>query len=69
MPATHRRAAQKGIPKRVRAVGTATFRDVRDGRKFLRRAQSNLGHEIETLPGKEEARLIYLGVAAQPWRR
>ncbi|MEZ5975821.1 MAG: Ppx/GppA phosphatase family protein [Planctomycetota bacterium] len=54
----------KGIPKhRVRAVGTATFRDVRDGRKFLRRAQSNLGHEIETLPGKEEARLIYLGVA------
>ncbi len=54
----------KGIPKeRVRAVGTATFRDVRDGRKFLKRAQKNLGSEIETLPGKEEARLIYLGVA------
>ncbi|HPF13818.1 MAG TPA: Ppx/GppA phosphatase family protein [Planctomycetota bacterium] len=54
----------RGIPdNRVRAVGTATFRDIRDGRRFLRRAQANLGHEIETLPGKEEARLIYLGVA------
>ena len=54
----------QGIPKhRVRAVGTATFRKVRDGRKFLKRAQQDLGHQIETLPGKEEARLIYLGVA------
>lgn len=52
------------IPKhRVRAVGTATFRNVRDGRYFLKRAQRCLGHKIETLPGKEEARLIYLGVA------
>ncbi|MFT4649204.1 MAG: exopolyphosphatase/guanosine-5'-triphosphate,3'-diphosphate pyrophosphatase [Glaciecola sp.] len=48
---------------RVRCVGTAIFRDMRDGRNFLARAEKCLGHEIETLPGKEEARLIYLGVA------
>ncbi len=54
----------KGIESnRVRCVGTAVFRDVKDGRRFLIRAEENLGHEIETLPGKEEARLIYLGVA------
>ncbi|MDF1836791.1 MAG: exopolyphosphatase, partial [Planctomycetota bacterium] len=54
----------EGIPKNcVRCVGTAVFRDVKDGREFLTRAEENLGHEIETLPGKEEARLIYLGVA------
>ncbi len=54
----------RSVPKhRVRAVGTATFRKVDDGRYFLKRAQRCLGHKIETLPGKEEARLIYLGVA------
>ncbi len=53
-----------GIPvHHIRCVGTAAFRDVEDGRDFLTRAESCLGHEIETLPGKEEARLIYLGVA------
>ncbi len=50
-------------PRQVRCVGTAAFRDVNDGRSFLTRAEESLGHEIETLPGKEEARLIYLGVA------
>ena len=49
-------------PERVRAVGTATFRKIR-GRTFLRAAENALGHEIEVLPGKEEARLVYLGVA------
>lgn len=49
-------------PERVRAVGTATFRKIR-GREFLRSAERALGHEIEVLPGKEEARLVYLGVA------
>ena len=53
-----------GIPKdRLRAVGTATFRRIRDGGVFLERAGDALGVPIEILPGKEEARLIYLGVA------
>lgn len=50
-------------PERVRSVGTATFREVRDQGRFRMRAEAALGHPIEILPGKEEARLVYLGVA------
>ena len=50
-------------PKRVRAVGTDTFRRVKQPRDLLARASSVLGVPIEVLPGGEEARLIYLGVA------
>lgn len=54
----------KAVPKeRIRAVGTATFRRVRDGGAFLRLASEALGAPIEILPGREEARLVYLGVA------
>ena len=47
----------------VRVVGTNTLRQVRDGGKFLRQAQAALGHSIEIIAGREEARLVYLGVA------
>ena len=47
----------------VRAVGTNTLRQVRDGGAFLRAAEGALGHPIEVIAGREEARLIYLGVA------
>ncbi|MBK9387783.1 MAG: exopolyphosphatase [Planctomycetes bacterium] len=50
-------------PQQVRAVGTSTLRRISDGRAFLRRAEAALGHHIEVIPGTEEARLIYLGVA------
>lgn len=50
-------------PSQVRAVGTSTLRRISDGRAFLRRAELALGHHIEVIPGTEEARLIYLGVA------
>ena len=50
-------------PERVRAVGTNTFRQARNLRPFLQQAERALGHEIEVIPGREEARLIYLGVA------
>ena len=54
----------QGIPRgRVRAVGTATFRKLRDRGAFLRRASDALGVEIEIVSGTEEARLVYLGVA------
>jgi exopolyphosphatase/guanosine-5'-triphosphate,3'-diphosphate pyrophosphatase len=50
-------------PARVRAVGTDTFRKVRQPKDLLARASAALGFPIEVLPGGEEARLIYLGVA------
>lgn len=54
----------RGLPLgAVRAVGTNTLRQVRDGGDFLRRAEQALGHPIEIIAGREEARLVYLGVA------
>jgi exopolyphosphatase / guanosine-5'-triphosphate,3'-diphosphate pyrophosphatase len=47
----------------VRAVGTNTLRQARNGRVFLSHAHTALGHPIEIIAGREEARLIYLGVA------
>lgn len=52
-----------GIPSdRVRAVGTATFRKL-ERKGFRREAEEALGLPIEVVPGREEARLVYLGVA------
>ncbi len=57
----------------VRAVGTNTLRKARNSRKVLREASEALGHQIDIIPGREEARLIYLGVshgiAGAPARR
>ncbi|WP_110341579.1 exopolyphosphatase [Nitrosomonas sp. Nm84] len=47
----------------VRAVGTNTLRQARNGGVFLSQAHSALGHPIEIIAGREEARLIYSGVA------
>jgi len=47
----------------VRAVGTNTLRLARNSSAFLDRAEQALGHSIEVIAGREEARLIYLGVA------
>lgn len=50
-------------PDAVRAVGTNTLRIARNAREFLKEAEEVLGHPIATISGREEARLIYLGVA------
>lgn len=47
----------------VRAVGTNTLRAARNGEAFRLAAELALGHRIEVIAGREEARLIYLGVA------
>ncbi len=52
---------------RVRAVATNTVRQLRVPQGFLMPAEATLGHAIEVVSGREEARLVYLGVAhAQP---
>ncbi len=53
-----------GMPKeRVRAVGTNTFRKAKNKRAFLRRCEAVLRHDIDVLPGREEARVLFRGVA------
>lgn len=47
----------------VRALATNSVRALRDPQRFLLAAESALGHPIEVVAGREEARLIYLGVA------
>ncbi len=54
----------KGMPPgAVRAVGTSALRVAKNAAEFMQRARSALGFEIEVVSGREEARLIYLGVA------
>jgi exopolyphosphatase/guanosine-5'-triphosphate,3'-diphosphate pyrophosphatase len=50
-------------PDDVRAVGTNTFRIAKNIDAFLPAAEAALGFPIEVVAGREEARLIYLGVA------
>lgn len=47
----------------VRAVATQTLREARNRNSFLLRAEAALGFPIEVISGREEARLIYAGVA------
>ena len=50
-------------PQQLRAVATQTLREARNRNAFLVRAQQALGHPIEVISGREEARLIYAGVS------
>ncbi len=60
-------------PEAVRCVGTSALRVARNADPFISKAEIALGHPIEIVAGREEARLIYLGVAhslpASPDRR
>ena len=47
----------------VRAVATQTLREARNRDEFLVKAHKILGFPIDVIPGREEARLIYQGVA------
>lgn len=47
----------------VRALGTNTLRVAKNSGVFLKKAEAALGFPIEVVAGREEARLIYLGVA------
>lgn len=50
-------------PPQVRAVATQTLRDAHNREEFLVVAQQILGFPIDVISGREEARLIYQGVA------
>ncbi len=50
-------------PSEVRAVATQTLREARNRADFLAGANEVLGFPIDVISGREEARLIYQGVA------
>ncbi len=50
-------------PGSVRVVGTNTLRRMYNAGDFLASAERVLGHSIEIIGGREEARLIYQGMA------
>jgi exopolyphosphatase/guanosine-5'-triphosphate,3'-diphosphate pyrophosphatase len=58
MAALYRRLEVVG----VRAVATSAIRDTRNQKEFLERAAEAAGTRIEIISGREEARLIHLGV-------
>ncbi|MCC2618056.1 exopolyphosphatase [Aestuariibacter halophilus] len=50
-------------PDTVRIVATYTLRKAKNAKAFIRGAKDILPYPIEIIPGSEEARLIYSGVA------
>ena len=44
-------------------VGTSALRRARRRQVFLERAREAIGHPVEIVAGREEARLIYSGVS------
>ncbi len=54
----------RGIhPDRVRVIGTNTLRQASAAEGFIRAIEETLGYPVEVVAGREEARLVYLGVA------
>ena len=50
-------------PEAVQIVGTNALRVARNAQEFISRAEEVLGYPVEVIAGREEARLIYLGVS------
>lgn len=50
-------------PERVSVLATNALRAARNRKEFIDRAETILGYPIEVISGREEARLIYLGVS------
>lgn len=50
-------------PEAVRIVATSTLRVARNRALFMRQVKDIFGHRVDVISGREEARLIYLGVA------
>jgi len=54
----------RGLPaQNIRVVGTNALRRLRNSNSFLEKAEQALGNSVEIIAGREEARLIYLGVS------
>lgn len=55
--------AERQGANRIQAVATCAVREAKNGGEFVKRAKDELGLRIDVVPGREEARLIYLGAS------
>jgi exopolyphosphatase/guanosine-5'-triphosphate,3'-diphosphate pyrophosphatase len=55
-------AVRHGVT-RIRAVATSAVREAGNGGEFIQRIFDEIGLRLSVIPGREEARLIHLGVA------
>jgi exopolyphosphatase / guanosine-5'-triphosphate,3'-diphosphate pyrophosphatase len=60
--AAFRRLAERQGAQRFKAVATSAVREAVNGGDFIERAEREVGLRVKVIPGREEARLIYLGV-------
>ncbi|MEO8604023.1 MAG: Ppx/GppA phosphatase family protein [bacterium] len=54
-------AERQGV-SRITAVATSAVREASNGGDFIARVEDDVGLRVKVIPGREEARLIYLGV-------
>lgn len=54
-------AERQGV-ERFTAVATSAVREAKNGGDFIQRVKDEVGLRVKVIPGREEARLIYLGV-------
>ncbi len=60
--AAFRTLAERQGATRFTAVATSAVREARNGGDFIQRVKDEVGLRVKVIPGREEARLIYLGV-------
>jgi len=61
--ARFRQVIDKLKPADVRVVGTNALRAAKNAPQFIKPAEALIGRTVEVISGREEARLVYLGVA------
>lgn len=60
--AVFRTLAERQGVTRFTAVATSAVREAKNGGDFIQRVNDEVGLRVKVIPGREEARLIYLGV-------
>jgi len=60
--AAFRTLAERQGVSRITAVATSAVREASNGGDFIERVEADVGLRVKVIPGREEARLIYLGV-------
>jgi exopolyphosphatase/guanosine-5'-triphosphate,3'-diphosphate pyrophosphatase len=60
--AAFRTLAERQGVSRITAVATSAVREAANGGDFIKKVEEDVGLRVKIIPGREEARLIYLGV-------